>query len=143
MYALTREIMPGFPESIPLGECALSRSKDELTPPSRSASVALTLSRSDSLWAAEPPPSRCQVFWFPIHFMSTGGSFLACGAIMSGLYFTGHCRKVTNILGPALLSIGLMVFVVGAVLIPITKKNRKRAVTKRPLSYHKPPAFNL
>ncbi|XP_024128776.1 phosphoinositide-interacting protein [Oryzias melastigma] len=143
MYAITREIMPGFPESIPLGECTLSQSKDELTPPSRSVSMALTLSRSDSLWAAEPAPSRCEVFWFPIHFMSTGGSFLVCGAIMSGLYFTGHCRKVTNILGPALLSIGLMVFVVGAVLIPITKKNRKRSVTKRPLSYHKPPAFNL
>lgn len=75
--------------------------------------------------------------------MSTGGSFLACGIVISGLYFAGHCRKVTNILGPALLSIGLMVFVVGVVLIPITKENRKKSNMKRPLSYYRPPAFNM
>jgi hypothetical protein len=50
---------------------------------------------------------------------------------------------VTRILGPGLLSIGLMVLVVGVVLIPITKKNRKQPVLKRPLSYYRPPQFNV
>lgn len=135
--------MPGSPENIPLGECTLSESRDQLTAPSRSESTVFSLSRSESVWTAEAPPDKCQVFWFPIHLMSTGGSFLACGLIISGLYFAGQCRKVTNILGPALLSIGLMVFMVGVVLIPITKENRKRSTMKKPLSYYRPPAFNL
>ncbi|KAM9745387.1 phosphoinositide-interacting protein isoform 1-T2 [Menidia menidia] len=135
--------MAGCPEDIPLGECRLSQSRDQLTPPSQSVSTVFSLSRSESLWTAEGPPDRCQVFWFPIHLMSTGGSFLACGLVISGLYFAGHCRKVTNILGPALLSIGLMVLVVGVVLIPITKENRKRSAMKRPPSSHRPPVYNL
>ena len=135
--------MSGGPENIPLGECTLSQSRDQLTPPSHTASTVFSLSRSESLWTAEAARGRCEVFWFPIHLMSTGGSFLACGVIISGLYFAGHCRKVTNILGPALLSIGLMVFVVGVVLVPITKENRKRSSLKRPLSHHRPPVFNL
>ncbi|XP_012736252.1 phosphoinositide-interacting protein [Fundulus heteroclitus] len=133
--------MPGSPENIPLGECTFSQSQDQLTPPSHAASTVFTLSRSESLWTTEPPEKKCEVFWFPIHFMSTGGSFLACGIIISSLYFAGQCKKVTNILGPALLSIGLMIFVVGMVLIPITKEKRKR--TKRSLSYYKPPVFNV
>lgn len=132
--------MPGSPENIPLGECTISQSRDQLTPPSHTASTVFSLSRSESVWTTEGPRDKCQVFWFPIHFMSTGGSFLACGIIISGLYFAGHCRTVTNILGPALLSIGLMVFVVGVVLIPITKENRKSL--KKPPSY-RPPVFNL
>uniref|UniRef100_A0A3Q2ZXA0 Phosphoinositide interacting regulator of transient receptor potential channels n=2 Tax=Kryptolebias marmoratus TaxID=37003 RepID=A0A3Q2ZXA0_KRYMA len=136
-------VMPGSPENIPLGECTISQSRDQLTPPSHTASTVFSLSRSESVWTMETPRDRCEVFWFPIHFMSTGGSFLACGIIISGLYFAGHCRKVTNILGPALLSIGLMVFVVGVVLIPITKENRKRSSVKKPLSYYRPPVFNL
>uniref|UniRef100_A0AAQ5ZIQ6 Phosphoinositide interacting regulator of transient receptor potential channels n=2 Tax=Amphiprion TaxID=80969 RepID=A0AAQ5ZIQ6_AMPOC len=136
--------MPGSPENIPLGECTLSQSRDQLTPPSRTESTVFSLSRSESVWTTETSRSKREVFWFPIHLMSTGGSFLACGIIISGLYFAGHCcEKVTKILGPALVSIGLMVFVVGVVLIPITKENRKRSNMKRPLSYYRPPAFNL
>uniref|UniRef100_A0A3B5KA77 Phosphoinositide interacting regulator of transient receptor potential channels n=1 Tax=Takifugu rubripes TaxID=31033 RepID=A0A3B5KA77_TAKRU len=131
------------PENIPLGECPLSQSKEQLTPPSRTESTVFTLSRSESLWTAEAARGRCDVLWLPIHFMSTGGSFLLCGFIISGLYFAGHCRKVTNILGPALVSIGLMVLVVGVVLIPITKENRQRSNVKKPLSYYRPPVFNL
>ncbi|XP_013881183.1 phosphoinositide-interacting protein isoform X2 [Austrofundulus limnaeus] len=133
--------MPASPENIPLGECTISQSRDQLTPPSQAGSTVLTLSRSESIWTTEAPQDKCEVFWFPIHFMSTGGSFLACGIIISGLYFAGHCRKVTNILGPALLSIGLMVFVVGVVLVPITKENKKSL--KKPLGHYRPPVFNL
>ncbi|CAN9493082.1 unnamed protein product [Ophioblennius macclurei] len=134
--------MPGSVENIPLGTCPLSESRDQLTPPSRTESTVFSLARSESPWSAEAA-DRCQVFWFPVHLMSTGGSFLACGLVISGLFFAGHCRKVTTILGPALLSIGLMVFVVGVVLVPITKENRKRATMKKPLSYYRPPPFNL
>ncbi|XP_068606561.1 phosphoinositide-interacting protein-like [Brachionichthys hirsutus] len=134
--------MPESPENIPLGECTLSQSRDQLTPPSRTESTVFSLSRSESLWTTEQT-NKCEVFWFPVHLMSTGGSFLACGIFISGLYFAGHHRKVTNFLGPALLSIGLMVFVVGVVLIPITKQNRKRSSMKKPASYYRPPMFNL
>ena len=133
--------MQGSPENIPLGECTLSQSRDQLTPPSRTESTVFSLSR-ESIWTTETSPTKCEEFWFAIHLMSTGVSFLACGIIISGLYFAGHCKRVTNILGPALLSIGLMVFVVGVVLIPITKQNRKQN-TKKPLSYYRPPVFNL
>lgn len=129
--------MAGDVESIPLGECPLSRSKDQLT----SQSTVFTLSRSESLWTGEAPGAR-HAFWFPLHLMTTGGSFLLCGFVISGLYFAGHCRRVTNILGPALVSIGLMVLVVGVVLIPITKENLQRAAKKPPACY-RPPAFNL
>lgn len=135
--------MPGSPENIPLGECALSRSKEQLTPPSRTESTVFTLSRSESLWTAEASRGSCHLFWFPVHLMSTGGSFLLCGFIISGLYFAGHCRKVTNILGPALVSIGLMVLVVGVVLVPITKENRQKSGVKKPPSYYRPPALHL
>lgn len=135
------EVMPGSPENIPLGECPLSRSKDQLSPPSRTESTVFTLSRSESLWTAEASRSSCDVFWFPVHFMSTGGSFLLCGFIISGLYFAGHCRRVTSILGPALVSIGLMVLVVGVVLVPITKENRQKS--RKPPSYYRPPALHL
>ncbi|XP_065821094.1 phosphoinositide-interacting protein-like [Labrus bergylta] len=138
--------MPGSPENIPLGECTLSQSRDQLTPPSRTESTVFSLAHSESAWTKEKPrPSedKWKVFWFPIHLMSTGGSFLACGIIISGLYFAGHCRKVTNILGPALLSIGMMVFVVGVVLIPITKENRKLSNMKKPFHYYRQPTFNL
>ncbi|XP_056462980.1 phosphoinositide-interacting protein-like [Gadus chalcogrammus] len=136
--------MTGSPENIPLGECPLSQSRDQLTPPSRTESTVFSLSRSESLWTTEASgPGIYQVYWFAIHLMTTGGSFLACGVIISGLYFTGYLDKVTRILGPGLLSIGLMVLVVGVVLIPITKKNRKQPVLKRPLSYYRPPQFNV
>ncbi|KAM6966335.1 phosphoinositide-interacting protein [Tautogolabrus adspersus] len=136
--------MPGSPENIPLGECTLSQSRDQLSLPSRTESTVFSLAHSESAWTKENPPreDKWEIFWFPIHLMSTGGSFLACGIIISGLYFAGHCRKVTNILGPALLSIGMMVFVVGVVLIPITKENRKLNM-KKPLNYYRPPMFNL
>lgn len=133
--------MPGSPENIPLGECTLSQSRDQLTPPSRTESTVFSLSRSESLWTTEAPRSRSEVFWFPVHFMSTGGSFLVCGIIISGLFFAGHCKKVTSFLGPALLSVGLMALVVGVVLIPITKENNKRSNVKKPLGHPRHPAF--
>lgn len=138
-----QEDMQGCPENIPLGVCTLSQSRDQLTPPSRTESTVFSLSRSESVWTAEASRGLCAEFWYAIHIMTTGGSFLACGIIISGLWFAGHCKNVTTILGPVLLSIGLMVLVVGVVLIPITKENRKRSNMKKPHSYYRPPVFNL
>ncbi|KAM8843763.1 phosphoinositide-interacting protein isoform 1-T2 [Spinachia spinachia] len=135
--------MQDGPENIPLGVCTVSQSRDHLTPPSRTESTVFSLSHSESVWTAETSPGKCEEFWFAIHLMSTGGSFLACGVIISGLWFAGQCQKVTSILGPVLLSIGLMVLVVGVVLIPITKENRKRRSMKKPLGHFRPPLFNL
>ncbi|KAM8824220.1 phosphoinositide-interacting protein [Synchiropus picturatus] len=135
--------MAGSPENIPLGECGVSHSREQLTPPSHTPSTVFSLSRSESLWTCEAAPRRSELYWYPIQFMSTGGSFLLCGSIISGLYFAGHCRKLTNFLGPALLSIGLMVFVVGVVLIPITKENNQRSGTKKPLTSYRHPVFNV
>lgn len=132
-----------MPENIPLGECPLSRSREQLTPPSRSDSTVFTLSGA-APWPSEASRRRrCRVFWLPAHLMSTGGGFLLCGAVVSGLYFAGHCRRVTNILGPALVSIGLMVLVVGVVLVPITKENRLKAGLKKPLGYSRPLPLHL
>uniref|UniRef100_A0A8C2WK57 Uncharacterized protein n=1 Tax=Cyclopterus lumpus TaxID=8103 RepID=A0A8C2WK57_CYCLU len=89
---IPQEAMQGSPENIPLGVCTLSQSRDQLTPPSRTESTVFSLSRSES------------EFWYAIHLMTTGGSFLACGIIISGLWFAGHCKNVTTILGPALLN---------------------------------------
>ncbi|XP_064843407.1 phosphoinositide-interacting protein-like [Oncorhynchus masou masou] len=134
--------MPGLPENIPLGECTLhSQSQEQLTP--QTESTVFSLSRSESLWTNETARSTCEIYWFPFHLMSTGGSIFACGFILSGLYFAGYCRKATNILGPALVSIGLMVLVVGVVLIPITKENRKQPTMKKPFSYYRQPVFKL
>ncbi|KAG7264952.1 hypothetical protein CRUP_007172 [Coryphaenoides rupestris] len=136
--------MPTSPEHIPLGECTLSQSRDQLTPTSRTESTVFSLSRSDSLWTADAAaPSRYQAYWFAIHLMTTGGAFLACGVVISGLSFAGHLQKFTSILGPGLLSVGLMVLVVGVVLVPITRENRQQPALKRPLSYYRPPQFNV
>ena len=64
--------MTGSPENIPLGECPLSQSRDQLTPPSRTESTVFSLSRSESLWTTEASgPGIYQVYWFAIHLMMT------------------------------------------------------------------------
>ncbi|XP_067089596.1 phosphoinositide-interacting protein-like [Osmerus mordax] len=152
--------MAASTENIPLGERPPHfKSRDSLTPvtpaspvtpttpptprTTHTESTVFSLSRSQSLWAPGPSTRTRDVYWFPIHLMTTGGSILACGMLISGLFFYGHNRKVTIVLGPGLVSIGLMVLVVGLVLIPVTKDNKKMASMKRPLSCYRPPLFNV
>ncbi|XP_036408035.1 phosphoinositide-interacting protein-like [Megalops cyprinoides] len=126
--------------NIPLADRARSQSNDCLT-----ESTVFSLSQSESLWTNESTRSAWEIYQYPILLLATGGAVFICGFVLSGLYFTGikeiH-RQAANLLGPALLSIGLMVLVVGLVLVPITKENM-RPPMKRPFSYSRPPLFNL
>ncbi|XP_061079173.1 phosphoinositide-interacting protein-like [Conger conger] len=128
-------------DAIPLGDRSQSQSQsqsqDRLT-----ESTVFSLSQSESLWTTESARSAWEVYQYPILLLASGGAVFICGFVLSGLYFAAISKKVTNILGPALLSIGLMVLVVGLVLVPITKENLKPPL-KRPVSYYRPPHFNL
>ncbi|XP_035252862.1 phosphoinositide-interacting protein-like [Anguilla anguilla] len=123
--------------SIPLGDRSQSQSNDRLT-----ESTVFSLSQSESLWTTESSRSAWEIYQYPILLLATGGAVFICGFVLSGLYFARISRMATNILGPALLSIGLMVLVVGLVLVPITRENLKPPI-KRQASYYRPPQFNL
>ncbi|KAI7804022.1 putative phosphoinositide-interacting protein-like, partial [Triplophysa rosa] len=107
----------------------LSFSQEQLTP--HSDNTVFSLSHSPTLWTARAPPGNCEYYWHAILLMTSGGSVLICGMVLSGLYFAGISVMATNILGPALLSVGLMVLVVGVVLVPITREMRYQSATKR------------
>ncbi|XP_048018561.1 phosphoinositide-interacting protein-like [Megalobrama amblycephala] len=128
--------MTSVPEHLPLGDCSRSYSCEQLTP--RSENTIFSLSHKEIRWNPQPPPGNCEYYWQAILLMTAGGSVLLCGMVLSGLYFAGVSTKATNILGPALLSIGLMVLVVGVVLMPITQEMRHQSATKRLCSYYKP-----
>ncbi|KAJ8345564.1 hypothetical protein SKAU_G00297570 [Synaphobranchus kaupii] len=135
--ASTEEEMEAGGDDIPLGDRSQSQSNDRLT-----ESTVFSLSQSESLWTTESLRSAWEIYQYPILLLATGGAVFICGFILSGLYFAKISSRATNILGPALLSIGLMVLVVGLVLVPITKENLKPPM-KRPVSYYRPPQFNL
>ncbi|KAJ8389125.1 hypothetical protein AAFF_G00123310 [Aldrovandia affinis] len=124
-------------DNIPLGNRSQSLSNDRLT-----ESTVFSLSQSESLWTTESARSTWEIYQYPISLLAVGGAVFICGFIVSGLYFAQVSKMATNILGPALLSIGLMVLVVGLVLVPITKENLKPPM-KRPFSYYRAPSFNL
>ncbi|XP_073696742.1 phosphoinositide-interacting protein-like [Garra rufa] len=128
--------MPSVPEHLPLKDSPRSLSSEPLTP--RSENTVLSLSHNDTLWTLQPAPGNCEYYWQAILLMTSGGSVLLCGMVLSGLYFAGFSMMATIILGPALLSVGLMVLVVGIVLMPITRQMRHQSATKRLCSYYKP-----
>ncbi len=132
----TSEDMPSVPEHLPLSDCPLSYSGEQLTP--RSENTVLSLAHNDTLWTLQPAPGNCEYYWQAILLMTSGGSVLICGMVLSGLYFGGFNVMATNILGPALLSVGLMVLVVGMVLMPVTRQMRHQSAMKRLCSYYKP-----
>uniref|UniRef100_A0A3B4E3P7 Phosphoinositide interacting regulator of transient receptor potential channels n=1 Tax=Pygocentrus nattereri TaxID=42514 RepID=A0A3B4E3P7_PYGNA len=121
--------LPPPPEHIPLGERSRSLSPEQLTP--YTESTIFSLSRSESLWHSSTARTSCEFYRHAILLMTTGGSVLACGIVLSGLFFSGFSIKATKILGPALLSIGLVVLVVGVVLVPITKEMKQQSSLKR------------
>lgn len=119
-------------EHLPLRDC----SREQLTP--RSENTVLSLSGKEIRWSPLPPPGNCEYYWQAILLMTSGGSVLLSGMVLSGLYFAGVSTLATNILGPALLSIGLMVLVVGVVLMPITQEMRHQSAVNRLCSVYKP-----
>ncbi|XP_012681049.1 phosphoinositide-interacting protein [Clupea harengus] len=114
-------------ETIPLGQHSHAQSLDLLT--LRTESTVFSLAHTESLWTTAPPPRAFEFYRHAILLMSTGGSVLLVGLVLSGLYFAGF-SKFSGIMGPALLSIGLMVLMVGLVLIPVTREMKKHAMKK-------------
>ncbi|XP_023691449.1 uncharacterized protein [Paramormyrops kingsleyae] len=103
-----------------------------------------SLSQSESVWTAEKSHSTCEIYRHSILLMSVGGSVLFCGSVISALYFGVRTQQVASIMGPVLVSVGLMVLVVGLVLVPIIKQDQKPPPpVKRKQSYPRQPIFNL
>lgn len=127
--------MSSIPEPTSL-KTSSSSSREQLTP--KSENTVFSVAHSKTIWTTQPPPGNCEFYWHAVLLMTSGGSVLICGMVLSGLYFTGISVMTTNILGPALLSIGLMVLVVGVVLVPITREMRNQSATKRLCNYYKP-----
>ncbi|KAL1278865.1 hypothetical protein QQF64_025538 [Cirrhinus molitorella] len=100
--------MQSVPEHLHLKDSPHSYSREQLTPCS---DTVFSLSHNDTFWTLQPSPGKCEYYWQAILLMTSGGSVLLCGMVLSGLYFAGFSMMATNILGPALLSVGLMVLV--------------------------------
>uniref|UniRef100_A0A8C1Y8N9 Phosphoinositide-interacting protein n=1 Tax=Cyprinus carpio TaxID=7962 RepID=A0A8C1Y8N9_CYPCA len=132
----TSEDMSSVPDDLPLRDCPGSNSCEQLTPCSES--TVLSMSHNKNFWTLQPAPGNCEYYWQAILLMTSGGSVLICGMVLSGLYFAGFSKMATNILGPALLSVGLVVLVVGLVLMPTTRQMRDQSATKHLCSYYKP-----
>ncbi len=120
MRCRTSGDMPSVPEHLPLSDCTYSL--EQLVP--RSVNTVFSLAHKDTLWTLQPAPGNCEHYWQAILLMTSGGSVLICGMVLSGLYFAGLSTMATKILAPALLSVGLMVLVVGLVLMPVTRQMR-------------------
>ncbi|KAK1784802.1 hypothetical protein P4O66_003470 [Electrophorus voltai] len=112
--------MESPPEQTAASQRSRSLSPEQLLTPYTESTV-FSLSRFKTLGEHSIPHGTCELYWHAILFMTTGGSVLFGGLLLSGLYFAGYSRLATNILGPALISIGLMVLVVGVVLVPIPR----------------------
>uniref|UniRef100_A0A8C1F3J8 Phosphoinositide-interacting protein n=1 Tax=Cyprinus carpio carpio TaxID=630221 RepID=A0A8C1F3J8_CYPCA len=118
--------MSSVPDDLPLRDCPGSNSCEQLTPCSES--TVLSMSHNKNFWTLQPAPGNCEYYWQAILLMTSGGSVLICGMVLSGLYFAGFSKMATNILGPALLSVGLVVLVVGLVLMPTTRQMRDQSI---------------
>uniref|UniRef100_A0A4W4GDS9 Phosphoinositide-interacting protein n=1 Tax=Electrophorus electricus TaxID=8005 RepID=A0A4W4GDS9_ELEEL len=126
--------MESPPEQTAAGQRSRSLSPEQLLTPYTESTV-FSLSRFKTLGEHSIPHGTCELYWHAILFMTTGGSVLFGGLLLSGLYFAGYSRLATNILGPALISIGLMVLVVGVVLVPITREMQEQSSVKKFCSY--------
>lgn len=101
-------------------------SKDLL--PSQTASSLCISSRSESVWTTTPR-SNWEIYRKPIVIMSVGGAILL-GVAITCLAYTLNLGetsfKVLKMIGPAFLSLGLMMLVCGLVWVPIIKKKQKQ-----------------
>ncbi|XP_029453440.1 phosphoinositide-interacting protein [Rhinatrema bivittatum] len=127
------------------GEASSSESKDLIT--SQTESTLFSSSRSESLWTTSLPKSAWDTYQKPIIIMSVGGAAFLLGVILTSIHFLNTPVKplntsassgkefskptVSKLFGPAFLSIGLMVLVVGLVWVPIIKKKKKQRSASR------------
>ena len=102
-------------------------SKDLL--PSQTASSLCIRSRSESVWTTAPR-SKWEIYRKPIVTMSVGGAILLFGVVITCLAYTLKLVEkyltALKMIGPAFLSLGLMMLVCGLVWVPIIKKKQKQ-----------------
>lgn len=104
-------------------------SKDLL--PSQTASSLCISSRSESVWTTTPR-SNWEIYHKPIIIMSVGAAILLFGVAITCVAYIldeSQSQKVVQVLrmiGPAFLSLGLMMLVCGLVWVPIIKKKQKQ-----------------
>ena len=110
-------------------------SKDLL--PSQTASSLCISSRSESVWTTTPK-GNWEIYHKPIIIMSVGAAILLFGvAITCVAYILEEKHKVVQVLrmiGPAFLSLGLMMLVCGLVWVPIIKKKQKQRHCRKKLT---------
>ncbi|XP_060060412.1 phosphoinositide-interacting protein [Erinaceus europaeus] len=118
--------MEALPKALEVDEKS-PESKDLL--PSQTASSLCTSSRSESVWTTTPR-SNWEIYRKPIVIMSVGGAILLFGVVITCLVYSdviqGMSCKVLKMVGPAFLSLGLMMLVCGLVWVPIIKKKQKQ-----------------
>ncbi|XP_075848246.1 phosphoinositide-interacting protein [Microtus pennsylvanicus] len=120
---MTMEVLP---KALEVDEKS-PESKDLL--PSQTASSLCISSRSESVWTTTPR-SNWEIYHKPIIIMSVGAAILLFGvAITCVAYILDEKQTVVPVLkmiGPAFLSLGLMMLVCGLVWVPIIKKKQKQ-----------------
>lgn len=120
---MTMEVLP---KALEVDEKS-PESKDLL--PSQTASSLCISSRSESVWTTTPR-SNWEIYHKPIIIMSVGAAILLFGvAITCVAYILNEKQAVVPVLkmiGPAFLSLGLMMLVCGLVWVPIIKKKQKQ-----------------
>ncbi|XP_064350992.1 phosphoinositide-interacting protein [Camelus dromedarius] len=121
--AVTMEVLP---KALEVDEKS-PESKDLL--PSQTASSLCISSRSESVWTTGPR-SNWEIYRKPIVIMSVGGAILLFGVVITCLAYTlklgEKSLNVLKMIGPAFLSLGLMMMVCGLVWVPIIKKKQKQ-----------------
>lgn len=118
--------MEALPKPLEVDE-KFPESKDLL--PSQTASSLCISSRSESVWTTTPR-SNWEIYRKPIIIMSTGGTIFLFGVVITCLAYTlklgVKSHNILKMIGPAFLSLGLMMLVCGLVWVPIIKKKHKQ-----------------
>nr|XP_020136816.1 phosphoinositide-interacting protein [Microcebus murinus] len=118
--------MEALPKALEVDE-KCPEAKDLL--PSQTASSLCISSRSESVWTTAPR-SNWEIYRKPIVIMSVGGAILLFGVVITCLAYTLSLGKKSfaalKMIGPAFLSLGLMMLVCGLVWVPIIKKKQKQ-----------------
>ncbi|XP_066222555.1 phosphoinositide-interacting protein [Saccopteryx leptura] len=118
--------MEALPQALEVDEKS-PESRDLL--PSQTASSLCTSSRSESVWTTTPR-NNWEIYNKPIVIMSVGGAIFLLGVAVTCLAYKLDLGKkgseALKMMGPAFLSLGLMMLVCGLVWVPIIKKKQKQ-----------------
>lgn len=118
--------MEALPKVLEVDE-ASPEAKDLL--PSQTASSLCNTSRSESVWTTSPK-SNWEIYRKPIVIMSVGSAILLFGVAITCVAYIVNLHdnslKALKMIGPAFLSLGLMMLVCGLVWVPIIKKKQKQ-----------------